>query len=245
MRAYGVSTGHIEQLKKFNADGGCGTLQIDYSILNRLPEADCLPYCEEENIGVIVRGALAMGILAGKFSASTTFDENDFRRRWLDNPAGRFGWILVGAEDVSRTSKRFDSRENDDVARRPMLTINFTPVEGCDEPLLGDLDADCRVDLSDLAILASQWLRDERHLRDAGTIAIEGVGEFTFDPRTISTVRPDIFQPGSFSLFDIPFYTNTVSFIFKDYRSFIFTVFNWLLHKAFNTKYCFQCIYHC
>lgn len=87
VRAYGVSTGDIDYLRAFNADGGCGALQIDYSILNRLPEADCLPYCQAENIGVIIRGALAMGILAGKFDESPTFDENDFRRRWLDNPA--------------------------------------------------------------------------------------------------------------------------------------------------------------
>lgn len=86
IRAYGVSTGHLEQIEKFNADAGLGALQIDYSILNRLPEAGCLPYCEEKNIGVIVRGALAMGILAGKFTKEATFSENDFRRRWLDVP---------------------------------------------------------------------------------------------------------------------------------------------------------------
>jgi aryl-alcohol dehydrogenase-like predicted oxidoreductase len=85
VRAYGVSTADFDYLKAFNADGKCGTLQIDYSILNRTPEADCLPYCQEENIGVIIRGGLAMGILAGKFSADITFPENDFRRRWIEN----------------------------------------------------------------------------------------------------------------------------------------------------------------
>ncbi len=139
-------------------------------------------------------------------------------QNWLDNPAARFGWILVGPEDERRTSKRFDSRENDDAVRRPMLTINFTPAQGCNEALPGDLDGDCRVDLSDLAILASQWLRDERRPRDAGTIAIEGGGEFTFDPRAISTVRPDIFQPGSFSLFDILIHLDALGDLDLDYH---------------------------
>ncbi len=85
VRAYGVSTSDFDYLKAFNADGGCGTLQIDYSILNRTPEAEIFPYCQENGIGVIVRGALAMGILTGKFSPDTQFGEDDWRRRWQEN----------------------------------------------------------------------------------------------------------------------------------------------------------------
>jgi aryl-alcohol dehydrogenase-like predicted oxidoreductase len=86
VKAYGVSTSNFEYLKAFNADGGCGTLQIDYSILNRTAEEEILPYCQQNNIGVIVRGGLAMGILAGKFTPETRFPEGDFRRRWHENP---------------------------------------------------------------------------------------------------------------------------------------------------------------
>ena len=85
VRAYGVSTSNFEYLQAFNADGNCATLQIDYSILNRTPEAEILPYCQEQNIGVIVRGALAMGILTGKYTPETRFEEGDFRRRWHEN----------------------------------------------------------------------------------------------------------------------------------------------------------------
>ncbi len=86
VRSYGVSTSDFEYLKAFNADGGCAALQIDYSILNRTPEAEIFPYCLENNIGVIVRGPLAMGILAGKFSRDSRFVEGDFRQRWHDDP---------------------------------------------------------------------------------------------------------------------------------------------------------------
>ena len=57
IRAYGISTSNFGHLKEFNSDGECGTLQIDYSILNRTSEKDILPYCKENNIGVIVRGS--------------------------------------------------------------------------------------------------------------------------------------------------------------------------------------------
>lgn len=84
--AYGVSTSDFEYLRAFNEDGGCATLQIDYSILNRTAEEEILPYCQEHDIGVIVRGALAMGILTGKYDADTRFGADDFRRRWHENP---------------------------------------------------------------------------------------------------------------------------------------------------------------
>ena len=36
-----------------------------------------------------------------------------------------------------------------------------------------------------------------------GTVRIKDIGEFTFDMSQVETFRPDIFQPGHFSLFDI------------------------------------------
>jgi len=86
VRAYGLSTSDFDYIRAFNADGKCATLQIDYSILNRTPEAGILDYCKQNRIGVIVRGALAMGLLTGKFDAKTTFPEGDFRQNWLKDP---------------------------------------------------------------------------------------------------------------------------------------------------------------
>jgi aryl-alcohol dehydrogenase-like predicted oxidoreductase len=86
VRAYGVSSSHFDFIKAFNADGGTAALQIDYSILNRTAEKEIFPYCMEHDIGVIVRGPLAMGILTGKFSPDTRFPEGDFRRNWHENP---------------------------------------------------------------------------------------------------------------------------------------------------------------
>lgn len=85
VRSYGVSSSQIDFIKKFNADGGTAALQIDYSILNRTAEKEIFPYCQENDIGVIVRGPLAMGILTGKFSIESRFPEGDFRRNWHEN----------------------------------------------------------------------------------------------------------------------------------------------------------------
>ena len=109
IRAYGVSTSDFDYLQRFNQDGRCATLQIDYSLLNRTPEAEILPYCQEQNIGVIVRGALAMGILTGKFTAETQFAAGDFRQSWQDDPAQR-AVFLNDLEKVERVRHLADER---------------------------------------------------------------------------------------------------------------------------------------
>lgn len=84
--AYGLSSSRFEFIKAFNEDGGLSALQIDYSILNRTAEKEIFPYCMENDIGVIVRGPLAMGILTGKFNKDSKFPDGDFRRNWHENP---------------------------------------------------------------------------------------------------------------------------------------------------------------
>ena len=85
VRAYGVSTSDFEYLQAFNDDNKAATLQIDYSILNRTPEENIFPYTIENNLGVLVRGPLAMGILTGKFSEDSRFEDGDFRQNWIEN----------------------------------------------------------------------------------------------------------------------------------------------------------------
>lgn len=109
VRAYGVSTSDFDYLKTFNADGNTATLQIDYSILNRTAEEEIFPYCQEEDIGVIVRGPLAMGILTGKFTPETRFPEGDFRRRWHENE-DEYQIFLDDLEKVDRLRELADGR---------------------------------------------------------------------------------------------------------------------------------------
>ena len=86
IKSWGVSTGDISLLEIFNASGDCDVLQVDYSLLNRTAEQDLLPYCLENDIGVIVRGPIAMGLLAGKFNSDSRFPDDDFRQAWINEP---------------------------------------------------------------------------------------------------------------------------------------------------------------
>ncbi|MFQ5629911.1 MAG: DNRLRE domain-containing protein [bacterium] len=51
---------------------------------------------------------------------------------WVDKPDSNFGWILLGNESQSRTTKRFDSHNNSDESVRPLLTVTFSPVTSVD-----------------------------------------------------------------------------------------------------------------
>ena len=47
-------------------------------------------------------------------------------QQWLNNPASNFGWVLIGNEGSTATAKRFDSKENDTPANRPVLVVDYT-----------------------------------------------------------------------------------------------------------------------
>ena len=65
----------------------------------------------------------------GFYSWSSVIMLSDVQE-WLDNPAGNYGWIIVGDETTTRSSKRFDSRTSAIASQRPRLTVDFTPPGG-------------------------------------------------------------------------------------------------------------------
>ena len=75
VRSFGISTNSLEVLRRFNADGSCKVVEVDYSLVNRQPEEEFLTYCQKQCIGVLVRGPLARGLLAGKYTRDTVFDD--------------------------------------------------------------------------------------------------------------------------------------------------------------------------
>lgn len=48
-------------------------------------------------------------------------------QNWVDGHATNAGWILIGPE-LSRSAKRFETRENPFQAYRPQLTVIYTPI---------------------------------------------------------------------------------------------------------------------
>ena len=116
VRAAGVSTNDLDHIKHFDRDGGLDAVQLDYSILNREPEKEVLPYLQERGIGVVVRGPLRMGLLTGKFTRETAFPEGDIRVGWPEE-----AWFGESLDRVDELRPLEDGRTLGQVALRYVL----------------------------------------------------------------------------------------------------------------------------
>lgn len=48
-------------------------------------------------------------------------------QQWIDNPTSNFGWVLLGNETQTHTTKRFDTKENPVESYRPKLILEYLP----------------------------------------------------------------------------------------------------------------------
>ena len=84
VRWIGVSNFNIEQMKRAQKNCPITSLQPPYSLISRNIESEILPYCEEQNIGVIVYSPMASGLLAGAMTRERmeNLPAEDWRLKW-------------------------------------------------------------------------------------------------------------------------------------------------------------------
>jgi aryl-alcohol dehydrogenase-like predicted oxidoreductase len=75
----GVSIEKVEEGLKALEYDNVTTLQVIYNMFRQRPHELLFQKAKEKNVGLIVRVPLASGLLTGKFSSNTKFDENDHR----------------------------------------------------------------------------------------------------------------------------------------------------------------------
>ena len=76
---YGVSVETCEQALAAIARPGTASVQIIFNAFRLKPLDAVLPAAAEAGVGIIARVPLASGLLSGKYTAETTFAENDHR----------------------------------------------------------------------------------------------------------------------------------------------------------------------
>jgi aryl-alcohol dehydrogenase-like predicted oxidoreductase len=81
IRHIGVSNFGPGQIDELSRTRPVETLQPPYAMLRREIEADILPYCAEHDIGVLIYGPLAHGLLTGTMSPGHEFNAGDWRAR--------------------------------------------------------------------------------------------------------------------------------------------------------------------
>lgn len=78
---YGISSIRPNVIKPYASQSAIISDMLQYNLLDRRPEEEVLDYLHEQHVGVMVRGALAKGLLAGKPPADyMDYNETDVRK---------------------------------------------------------------------------------------------------------------------------------------------------------------------
>jgi aryl-alcohol dehydrogenase-like predicted oxidoreductase len=102
IRHVGVSNFNAGQIEAFSATLPVETLQPPYHLFRRGIETSILPYAAAHDIGVLVYGPLAHGLLGGHLTEDTAFPAGDWRGSSPDFKGATFKRNLAAVEQLRR-----------------------------------------------------------------------------------------------------------------------------------------------
>ncbi len=110
IRAYGISSIRPNVIREYVQKSNIVSVMMQYSLLDRRPEETCLPLLQQHQKGLLVRGAIAQGLLAGKSA-----------KAYLAHPLERVA-------DVIEALTNFDSTKN--IGHLALQYVLHHPVTG-------------------------------------------------------------------------------------------------------------------
>lgn len=129
IRAIGLSNYSCDQIAAIREFGPVHALQPPFSMLALRAADDLIPYCVEHEIAVLAYSPLAKGLLTGKFTADSRFD--DIRAHDPDFIGERYRRNLRVVEQLSRIAAGYDKTVT-------QLVVNWTAAyPGVTAPILG------------------------------------------------------------------------------------------------------------
>jgi len=161
VRYIGVSNFNADQMRRAQAIAPITSLQPPYSMISPEIEESILPYCAQNNIGVIVYSPMKSGLLSGRMSKErvAAFPEDDFRKRAPAYQEPQLSRNLALAERLREIGKRH-GRTPGEVAiawtlRRPEVTAAIVGMRSAEqvEGVIGA--AEFRLSESELAEIKS------------------------------------------------------------------------------------------
>jgi len=110
IRYGGVSNFNVRQMERCKAIHPIASLQPPYHMLDRHIESEILPYCAQNNIGVIAYSPMASGLLTGRMTREriAALPEDDWRRRGYHFQEPMLSINLSLVEELSKVAKRFN-----------------------------------------------------------------------------------------------------------------------------------------
>ena len=108
VRYIGVSNFNVEQMRRAQAVAPIDSLQPPYSLVRPEVGQEILPFCREQNIGVIVYAPMMSGLLTGKMTAQriARLEQDDWRRRSPEFQEPRLSRNLALVEKLREIGNR-------------------------------------------------------------------------------------------------------------------------------------------
>ncbi|WP_334788814.1 aldo/keto reductase [Nostoc sp.] len=110
VRYIGVSNFNVEQLKRAQKIAAVTSLQPPYSLVKPDVEKEILPFCQENNIGVIVYSPMQSGLLTGKMTPErvANLPDDDWRKNSSEFQEPRLSRNLKLVEVLQHIGKQHD-----------------------------------------------------------------------------------------------------------------------------------------
>jgi aryl-alcohol dehydrogenase-like predicted oxidoreductase len=105
IRHYGGSNFTTEQFRAARKFGAYNVMQPPYSFIDFGVENELLPYCQAEDVGVMIFSPMHKGLLTGKYTGVETFD--DFRQHHPDFQGERFQQICDGVRSLRPMADKY------------------------------------------------------------------------------------------------------------------------------------------
>jgi aryl-alcohol dehydrogenase-like predicted oxidoreductase len=148
VRWIGVSNFNVEQMKRCQAIAPITSLQPPYSAISPEVENEILPFCRQQNIGVIVYSPMKSGLLTGKMTKEriAALPKDDFRTRAVSFQEPQLSHNLALA-DLLKQIGAGHGRSAGEVAiawtlRNPAVTAAIVGMRSADQArgVLGAMD---------------------------------------------------------------------------------------------------------
>ncbi len=110
VRYIGVSNFNVSQMRRAMSIAPISSLQPPYSLINREVEREILPFCQKNNIGVIVYSPMQSGLLTGAMTREriANLPENDWRKRNAEFQEPRLSRNLALVEKLREMARLYN-----------------------------------------------------------------------------------------------------------------------------------------
>jgi aryl-alcohol dehydrogenase-like predicted oxidoreductase len=162
VRWIGVSNFGLEELKKAQAIARVTSLQPPYSLIRREIEAELLPFCQQQGIGVIVYSPMGSGLLTGAMTRlrAAALPADDWRSRRPDFQEPKLSKNLALVERLRAVGARHGHSPGETAIawtlRQPAVTAAIVGARSAAqvEGIIGA--AEFRLDQADIAELEKE-----------------------------------------------------------------------------------------